>query len=137
MNSSNPRKHVETMKAAARELRRNMTFPERRLWSVLKARQCMGLKFRRQHVIGNYIIDFYCQELRLAVEVDGESHVRPDLDAARTALLERQGVTVIRVTNDDVLRNLEAVYLYITQTVARLSAKDPLTPAPLPRGEGR
>ena len=70
------RKHPlsKTARTNARQLRRNMTFPERKLWSLLRSRRLSGLKFRRQHTIGPYIADFACEARRLVVELDGASH---------------------------------------------------------------
>lgn len=101
----------------ARALRRDMTGPERHLWQHLRSRQLDGLKFRRQYPLGPFVLDFYCAEASLAVEVDGESHVGcGEADAARDRWLREQGVRVIRVTNDDVLRETEAVLLFILRS---------------------
>lgn len=98
----------------SKQLRRNLTGPERGLWYLLRGRQLAGMKFRRQQIIGPYIVDFYCAQTRLVLEVDGESHVgRGASDAARDAYLRSHGLRVLRVTNDDVLRDPEAVMLAI------------------------
>jgi very-short-patch-repair endonuclease len=90
----------------ARQLRREMTMPERLLWSKLRARRLEGLKFRRQFVIGPYVADFCCPEKRLVVELDGDSHAGMEArDARRTAYLMAQGYRVIRYQNRDVLRD--------------------------------
>ena len=74
------------------------------------------MKFRRQQVIGPYIVDFYCAQARLVIEVDGESHVgRGNSDAARDSYLESHGLRVLRITNDDVLQEPEAVMRAILQ----------------------
>ncbi len=87
-----------------------MTIPEAMLWNILKRSQLGGLKFRKQAVIGKYVVDFYCPQARLIVEVDGESHVgRAFADELRQNDLEDLGMTVFRVTNDDVLKSLDAV----------------------------
>jgi very-short-patch-repair endonuclease len=86
-----------------------MTWPEKMLWGALKTRQLANYKFRKQSVIGSWIVDFYCPSARLVVEVDGESHVDPDQDAARTKGLEKFGVRVVRYTNDEVVQDLDAV----------------------------
>ncbi len=112
-------------------MRHNPTEPERRLWQLLRKRQLGGLKFRRQAVIGPYIVDFCCPRQRLVVEVDGESHIgRGDVDEARTAHLKRLGYRIMRVTNDDVLRDLEAVGLAILEAarISNGSSKDIPTP---------
>jgi very-short-patch-repair endonuclease len=82
------------------------------LWSVLRGKQVAGRKFRRQYGIGAYIIDFYCPSARLAIEVDGDSHVQAEVgeyDRRRQAFIESLGIRVVRVTNLAVYENLEAV----------------------------
>ena len=93
----------------ARDLRRNRTLAERRLWSLLRDRRCNGYKFRFQHPVPPYVVDFACVERRLVIEVDGGQH-GVATDARRTAFLEAHGYTVIRFWNNDVLGNLEGVY---------------------------
>jgi very-short-patch-repair endonuclease len=95
-----------------RRLRSNMTGPEAQLWSRLRARQLQGLKFRRQHGIGPYIVDFYCPEQSLVIEVDGDSHADANQilkDRQREKYLQSLGLHVIRYINDDILRNLDGV----------------------------
>jgi len=87
----------------ARDLRRDVTIAERRAWELLRNRRMLGLKFRRQHVIAGFIVDFYCAELRLVLEIDGSGHeggLQSDYDAARTAHLESRGFRIIRIRND-------------------------------------
>jgi very-short-patch-repair endonuclease len=94
----------------ARKLRHKATPPEQMLWSVLRGRRLGGLKFRRQEMIGEYIVDFCCRERSLIVELDGMSHEdKQSPDAVRDAWLRRQGYRVFRVTNWDVTEDLEAV----------------------------
>jgi very-short-patch-repair endonuclease len=98
----------------ARTLRRNMSLPEVVLWDCLRARRLEGHRFRRQHPIGPYIVDFYCASARLAVEVDGASHdfqARVEHDRRRDAWLARQGVQVLRFSAEDILKDdrVEAV----------------------------
>ncbi len=91
----------------ARALRARMTFAETLLWAELRARRLAGLRFRRQHPVLGYIIDFYCHELRLAIEVDGDSHVgREECDAMRTHVLREQNIEVLRLRNDLVIQTL-------------------------------
>jgi len=104
----------------ARDLRRRMTRPEVRLWQALRGRRLGGARFRRQHPVGPYILDFYCEAARLAVEVDGEGHNHPDRmahDARRTNWLARAGIAVHRVSARAVLGNLEAVLVAIRRRV--------------------
>jgi very-short-patch-repair endonuclease len=109
--------------AKARELRKNMTAAEKKLWySYLKS-----FKFRvlRQRPIAFFIVDFYCAALKLVIEVDGDSHFTDEgkiYDAKRTEILEGYGLKVIRFTNDEVLHNFEAVCQCIENTIKHNSA---------------
>jgi very-short-patch-repair endonuclease len=96
----------------ARELRREMTPQERKLWQRLRGKQLFGVKFRRQHPVDRFILDFYCYQHNLAIEIDGHSHYQPEqqaYDEARTDWLAQYGIRVIRFTNRDVDTNLEGV----------------------------
>jgi len=129
-----PTKIDPELRRKARALRRESTFPERLLWSVLRNRALSGLKFRRQQVIGPFIVDFYCDELHLAVEVDGESHVgRGEADDRRTAELASRGVRVIRFTNDDVMHDREAVAMVIQREAERIRGGRPSSEDPHPQ----
>jgi len=89
-----------------------MTGPEKRLWSRLRARQLQGVKFRRQHGIGPYIVDFYCPERSLVIEVDGDSHAdaeQSQKDQRRDRYLQSIGLSVVRYGNDDIMKNLDGV----------------------------
>ncbi|MBN1396012.1 MAG: endonuclease domain-containing protein [Pirellulales bacterium] len=101
----------------ARDLRQTGTPPEQLLWLALRNGQIGGLKFRRQHPVGRYVVDFYCRDAKLVVEVDGMSHIdKMRQDAARTAFIESEGLRILRVTNEDVMRDLDAV----TRKIAEL-----------------
>ena len=107
----------------ARDLRTNATDAERKLWSYLRRRQVADFRFRRQQSIGPYIVDFFCPEARLIVEVDGGQHVdRAAADAERTEWLESRGYRVVRYWNHEVLQNIEGV---ITDLQLRLSEPHP------------
>lgn len=85
------------MTARARNLRRESPFPERLLWSRIRAGQLGGLRFRRQHPIGRYMADFYCPKAKLVIELDGLSHeAREALDEERTRFMELRGLRVVR-----------------------------------------
>jgi very-short-patch-repair endonuclease len=120
-------------KALRRRLRNEMPPAELRLWSRLRGRQLLGRKFRRQYSVGPYCLDFYCQEIRLAIELDGDSHFT---DAARTRDRARQewiesfGIRFVRFTNTDLYENLDGVL----EVIARAIEETPLNP-PLERGE--
>lgn len=101
--------HLTTL---ARSNRKNPTPAETTIWQkLLRNRQFHGYKFLRQKPIGPYIADFYCAELRLVVEIDGDSHAAQEAyDAARSAYLARQGIRVLRYTNVDVSQRLAGIY---------------------------
>ena len=101
----------------ARGLRREERPPEQLLWLALRNGQVGCLEFRRQHPIGAYVVDFFCHSIGLVVELDGMSHDnKAARDAERSKYLEMQGLRVLRVTNDDVMDNLDGV----TRETARL-----------------
>ena len=103
----------------ARRLRREATFPERLLWSRLR-KSATGLRVRRQHPIGPFVVDFYASAARLVVEVDGRSHEdRERQDTAREDYLRATGLDVIRVTNDDVIQDVDAVAAAIAEEIHR------------------
>ncbi len=106
--------------AFARENRRNPTPAELLIWNhVLRNRQFCGLKFVRQKPIGPYVVDFYCAELRLVIEIDGDSHAEQlAYDAKRTRRLEAMGLTVLRYANREVLQALDGVYEDLCSKVA-------------------
>jgi len=109
----------------ARKLRQPQTPAESRLWQRLRRRQLSGLYFRRQHPIGNFIVDFYCARSRLVVEVDGDVHsMQEEYDAARTEWLEEHGYRVIRFTNAEVLRQLDAVLESILAVCEKRGVED-------------
>jgi very-short-patch-repair endonuclease len=93
----------------ARDLRKNMTDAEMVLWQHIRKRQINVCRFRRQFLIGSYIVDFVCLEKRLIIEVDGGQHADSVYDDSRTAWLEDQGFKVIRFWNNDVLKEMDAV----------------------------
>ncbi len=94
------------------ELRNNLTPAEARLWSILKSKQLEGRKFRRQHSIDNFIVDFYCPKEKLVIELDGEVHNNPvseEKDAQRDLILENYGITVLRFENKMVFEQQDMV----------------------------
>ena len=105
----------------ARKLRQEMTPAEKMLWQCLRNRKFKGLKFRRQHPIDRYIVDFICMEKRLVVEADGEIHHEPEqkeYDRERTAELEGYGLKVIRFTNEEILTDIFKVLKKIETYIA-------------------
>jgi very-short-patch-repair endonuclease len=116
--------NIPPLKARRRELRNNPTPAEAILWKHLQRRQLLGKKFRRQYSIGRYIVDFFCVECDLAVELDGASHFRElgaEYQGERTAFLQEMGIELIRFENKIVYENIEAVLETIRETIRRRS----------------
>ena len=107
----------------ARQLRNDMTAPERTLWSILRNRQLDGYRFRRQHPVGDFIVDFFCPAARLVIEVDGDSHEdQMEYDRRRSRWLAAQKhYRVLRVSNLDVMSNLEGVYDLVLEALRAAS----------------
>ena len=106
----------------ARLLRNNMTAAEKTLWIYLQNKKFEGYKFRRQHPLHLFIVDFYCHELGLIIEVDGAYHEtkeQEEEDEKRTELLKFQGLTVIRFTNDEVLADIDSVLTKIKNAIKK------------------
>jgi very-short-patch-repair endonuclease len=114
-----------TLKPQARRLRTEATPAEDRLWEELRSRRFQGARFRRQHTISRYIVDFYCGDARLVIEVDGPIHDdQREEDAQRQAILESQGLCVLRFTNAMVEHEMDAVLSAIGKAMeARTQAK--------------
>ena len=111
------------LRAYRRELRNHPTAAEALLWKNLQRRQILGKEFRRQFSIGRYIVDLFCAECKLAVELDGAVHcdvMRAEYDAERTAFLEGEGVQVIRFENKWVFENLDGVLETIREAIRSL-----------------
>ena len=113
--------------ATAEILRRKMIGAELKLWNELKGKKLNGIKFRRQHPIHKYIVDFYCHKFSLAIEVDGTYHnskIQKQRDDLRTEELEGAGITVIRFTDDEVLENIKEVLDNIMRYINEIIAAD-------------
>ncbi|CCH03258.1 protein of unknown function DUF559 [Fibrella aestuarina BUZ 2] len=113
------RKHME---AVRRDLRKGPTDAEARLWERLRNSQLLGRKFRRQHSVGMYVLDFYCPAERLAVEVDGSAHAPAEArqhDAERDATLAQLAIHTLRVTNNEVEMDIDAVLAKIIACFSR------------------
>jgi very-short-patch-repair endonuclease len=111
---------MERFKNKARKLRSTQTSAEDKLWQALRARQLAQWKFRRQHPIDRYVVDFVTIAGKLIIEVDGETHSLPNeiaRDAERTRVLESLGFHIVRVTNIDVYDNLDGVLEMIDETL--------------------
>ena len=95
-----------------RELRKHQTDAELKLWQRLRAKRLSGLKFSRQYGVGRYILDFFCFEARLAIELDGSQHAEPSqvaYDLERTEFLAESGINVLRFWNHEVINEIESV----------------------------
>ena len=109
--------HVQEGKVAwAREMRREMTDAEQLLWRALRGNQVSGLHFRRQQVIDGFIVDFYCHAAGLVVEVDGGIHqAQADADAERDRILTARGLRILRLTNEEIRRDLAGALARIAE----------------------
>ncbi|SDQ91430.1 endonuclease domain-containing protein [Pseudoxanthomonas sp. CF125] len=101
----------------ARQLRRQMTDAEASLWYHLRNRALLGCKFRRQHPIGPYIVDFACVERKLVIELDGSQHADSASDSARTSWIQANGYRVLRFWNNDALRQQQVVLAVILEAL--------------------
>ncbi|MEI6826907.1 MAG: endonuclease domain-containing protein [Desulfuromonadales bacterium] len=119
------------LKSRRKELRNGSTPAEIKLWSMLQHSNLGGYKFRRQHSVGFYILDFYCPSVRLAVELDGDSHFTDDAieyDRERTAYLNALNIKVVRFLNTDVYENLNGVCEKILEEIKGVNITTPQPP---------
>ncbi len=122
------------LKGLRRIHRNNMPKAEVVLWTILKGKQMDGYKFRRQHSVENFILDFYCPKLRLGIEVDGPSHFKTgakEKDDKRQKIIESHKIKILRFTNLDIYENLEGVYSKIWEEIQKISGnrdEPPLAP---------
>ena len=131
MNSNNKSAHLKekylgklycgsrvSTQVHARELRKEPTPAEQKLWSLLRNRKLKGKKFRRQHPLAGYVLDFYCHERKLAIELDGYHHRQvaiKEYDDSRTSFLKENGITVLRFWNDEVINETTRVIKKISE----------------------
>ncbi|MEW9571461.1 endonuclease domain-containing protein [Rhodanobacter sp. Si-c] len=115
----------------SRGLRKSCTDAEQKLWFHLRAGRLNGLKFRRQHPVPPYVVDFFCEAKKLVVELDGSQHDEA-VDQARTRFLESRGLKVLRYWDNEVLQQMDAVL----EAILGAAENRTLTPTPLPEGEG-
>ena len=126
---------MKTSPKTVRHLRRNQTHAERTLWFRLRDRRLAGWKFRRQFPIDRFVVDFFCADTHLIIELDGGQHaVRSVADAQRTKTLEAMGYLVSRYWNNDVMQNIDGV-LEDVYTALERHRPEPPHPHPLPSGE--
>jgi very-short-patch-repair endonuclease len=126
------------VKEKRRYLRQNMPKAEAIIWSHLKNKQRLGKRFLRQFSVGSFILDFYCPSLKLAIEIDGNTHFLGEksakYDLSREKYLNQFGITVLRYTNYDVYNSLDAVIFDMDEVISELLRKENLSknpPAPL------
>ena len=118
----NPARQNPKLKDHARELRANSTDAEKALWQKIRGQQ-LGARFRRQHIIEPFIVDFYCVEVKLAIELDGGQHGEAKdkrYDEQRARYLESMGIFILRFWNNDVLRNIDGVMSAIAVRIESL-----------------
>jgi len=119
--------NTPALKSRRRELRKHPTLTEAALWKHLQRRQILGKKFRRQYSIGRYIVDFFCVECDIAIELDGAQHFRElgeEYEGERTLFLQGLGVEILRFENRVVRENIEAVLETIREAVRKRSESD-------------
>ena len=122
----------------SKNLRKDATVPEKIMWEILRNRRFHNLKFRRQHVINGYIVDFYCHEIRLGIEFDGVVHDDPDqaaYDRERQANLENQGVSFLRLNNDLILNKRPQAIQQLEDVTGKLM-QQPVSLSRAAAGEG-
>lgn len=110
----------------AKELRKSQTEAEKVLWEMLRSRRCGGCKFRRQHPVKEFILDFYCHSYLLGIEVDGEVHendAAKEYDRGRTYELESLGITILRFKNEEILNNITRVKTEIVNKLDQLRSE--------------
>ena len=132
------REHTPDTLESARRLRKSMSLPEVLLWQRLKGKP-MGVKFRKQHPLGRYVLDFFCAEKRIGIEVDGVAHDmgdRPLRDLQRTAAIEAMGVSLFRLSASDVLADADAAAERIVRHCASAPPPSALRAATSPGGGG-
>jgi very-short-patch-repair endonuclease len=122
------KRNLQLITARSRILRSNQTDVERMLWQTLRQKQVNGHRFRRQHPVGQYIVDFACIERKLVIELDGGQHQeRREYDEQRTGFLNERGWRVLRFWNNDVIENLDGV---LTEIANALKSAPPSQPSP-------
>lgn len=120
----------EIKKRFARQLRKDETKAEKLVWETIRNRKFRGFKFRRQHVVQGFVLDFYCQEVKLGIEIDGAVHYkRKDYDRLRQDIIESKGINVIRIKNRDILNDKSSILKKMRKSIANQLP-------PLPLGEG-
>jgi very-short-patch-repair endonuclease len=128
------------MKERRKALRNTLSKAEAIMWNHLSRRQLHGCKFRRQHSVDQYVIDFYCPELKIAIEIDGDSHFMPgaeEQDKVRQKYIESFGIQFLRFTNDDVYKNIDGVCQRINNEIEILKNRETETREEIKIVEGK
>jgi len=111
------------LKSSARKLRSNMTDCEKIIWKRIRKDQLYGIRFYRQRILGNYIVDFYAASIKLVIEIDGQHHYAPEYlgqDKFRDKYFNEQGIHVLRIKNQEVTDNLENAIQKILKAIKKL-----------------
>ena len=115
-----PNRAKNKIYANARRLRRDQTLAETKLWLAYRSHQLENIHFRRQHPVGNYIVDFCAPQAKLIIELDGSQHLeQQEYDAERTEFLESRGYRVLRFWNNDVMDDLDGAIIMVLEALAR------------------
>ncbi|NUJ97378.1 endonuclease domain-containing protein [Candidatus Gracilibacteria bacterium] len=115
--------NIPALKQTRKVLRKNQTKPEEIFWNKVRNKQFLGWKFRRQHSIGRYIMDFYCKELNLCIEIDGDNHFeneQKEYDEIRTEFLKTAGIKVCRFTNKEIMENSDGVLATLEEIIDKI-----------------
>ena len=109
---------MENLKTNAKNLRKNMTDQEKKIWSIIRNRQFYNFRFLRQCIIGNYIVDFLCKARKIIIEIDGGQHnenLNKNYDNKRTMYFESKGYKVVRFWNNEIDSNIKGVFLNLKE----------------------
>ncbi len=129
---------INSQTEKSRQLRKNMTSQERKLWSIIRERRFFGYRFRRQFPIGSYIVDFVCREKKIIIEIDGGQHNEKqniEYDNKRTEFLKSEEFQVIRFWNNDVDSNMDGVYERLKEVFKIDDKITPPQPSPSRKGD--
>lgn len=130
MNNKGYEYNNPSLQSKRKDLRNNSTSAESTLWNMLKNKQVMGMKFRRQHSVGPYILDFYCPQIRLCIELDGHNHFTSTGDTQDDVrseyLLKRHSIQVLRFENCEIFNHTEGVVEIIRNTIQELLNSAPI-----------
>ncbi len=124
-NTHTKREIYDNIKSLSRHMRKNPTSAEDILWQLIRKKQMLGFRFRRQYAIDRFIVDFYCPSAKLVIEVDGEVHDLPEraaYDAERRHYLESLGITVLRFSNEQIIGSRNEVLMKLNNWLSQLTS---------------